>query len=294
MRIEESSARIAEVNKVNQKCIAKRRAPRYNKAQNQSAGRMRAMFEEERHEQIVQLLKGGRMVSVGEIAKQLFVSEATVRRDLTALERAGVLRRVYGGAVLTGANRDVPLLMRETEAQEAKQRIGRIAAGLVHENDVIILDASSTVYSMIPYLKDFKNVVAITSGLKTALALGERHIKTYLTGGLMIDNSYSMIGGYARDMIETLNADTVFFSCRGVSADGRMTDSSVEECELRKLMFRHTKRRVLMAAHNKIGRDYFYVQGKVSEIDDIISDAPLPACFAQPGPDGRAPQVHIG
>ena len=63
------------------------------------------MFEEERHEQIVQLLKGGRMVSVGEIAKQLFVSEATVRRDLTALERAGVLRRVYGGAVLTGANR---------------------------------------------------------------------------------------------------------------------------------------------------------------------------------------------
>ena len=294
MRIEESSARIAEVNKVNQKCIAKRRAPRYNKAQNQSAGRMRAMFEEERHEQIVQLLKGGRMVSVGEIAKQLFVSEATVRRDLTALERAGVLRRVYGGAVLTGANRDVPLLMRETEEQEAKQRIGRIAAGLVHENDVIILDASSTVYSMIPYLKDFKNVVAITSGLKTALALGERHIKTYLTGGLMIDNSYSMIGGYARDMIETLNADAVFFSCRGVSADGRMTDSSVEECELRKLMFRHAKRRVLMAAHNKIGRDYFYVQGKVSEIDDIISDAPLPACFAQPGPDGRAPQVHIG
>ena len=66
------------------------------------------MFEEERHEQIVQLLKGGRMVSVGEIAKQLFVSEATVRRDLTALERAGVLRRVYDGAVLTGANRVKP------------------------------------------------------------------------------------------------------------------------------------------------------------------------------------------
>ena len=184
--------------------------------------------------------------------------------------------------------------MRETEAQEAKQHIGRIAAGLVHENDVIILDASSTVYSMIPYLKDFKNVVAITSGLKTALALGERHIKTYLTGGLMIDNSYSMIGGYARDMLETINADAVFFSCRGVSADGRMTDSSVEECELRKLMFRHAKRRVLMAAHNKIGRDYFYVQGHVSEIDDIVSDGPLPVCFSQPGADGRAPQIHIG
>ena len=90
------------------------------------------MFEEERHEQIVQLLKGGRMVSVGEIAKQLFVSEATVRRDLTALERAGVLRRVYGGAVLTGANRDVPLLMREAVQRlmrRRRQRARRAAAG---------------------------------------------------------------------------------------------------------------------------------------------------------------------
>ena len=147
------------------------------------------MFEEERHEQIIRLLRGGRMISVNEIAKRLFVSEATVRRDLNALEKEGIVRRVYGGAVLVGGNRDVPLQMRETEAMEAKQRIGRAAAALVQENDVIVLDASSTVYSMIPYLKEFKNVVAITSGLKTAMALGERHIKTYLTGGLMIDNS---------------------------------------------------------------------------------------------------------
>ena len=79
------------------------------------------MFEEERHEQIMRLLRGGRMISVNEIAKRLFVSEATVRRDLNALEKEGVVRRVYGGAVLVGGNRDVPLQMRETEAMEAKQ-----------------------------------------------------------------------------------------------------------------------------------------------------------------------------
>ena len=249
---------------------------------------------QERRSKIIDKIQQDNVVKVSELMEEFGVSIETIRRDLEYLEKHDYLKRVYGGAVLTGANRDLPLLMRETEAQEAKQHIGRIAAVLVDENDVIILDASSTVYSMIPYLKDFKNVVAITSGLKTALALGERHIKTYLTGGLMIDNSYSMIGGYARDMLETINADAVFFSCRGVSADGRMTDSSVEECELRKLMFRHAKRRVMMAAHNKIGRDYFYVQGHVSEIDDIVSDGPLPACFSQPGADGRAPQIHIG
>ena len=252
------------------------------------------MFEEERHEQIVQLLRDGRMVSVNEMAKRLFVSEATVRRDLTALEKDGVVRRVYGGAVLLGKNRDVPLLMRETEALEAKQRIGRVAASMVKENDVIVLDASSTVYSMIPYLKDFKNVCAITSGLKTALALGERHIKTYLTGGMMIDNSYSLIGGHAEEMIRNLNADMLFFSCRGVTEDGRMTDSSVEEAQLRRLMFAHVKRKVFMAAGNKIGRDYFYVLGRVNEMDDVICDQPVPAAFTAPTAMGRAPRVWLG
>ena len=252
------------------------------------------MFEEERHEQIIRLLHGGRMISVNEIAKRLFVSEATVRRDLNALEKEGVVRRVYGGAVLVGGNRDVPLQMRETEAMEAKQRIGRTAAALVQENDVIVLDASSTVYSMIPYLKDFKNVVAITSGLKTAMALGERHIKTYLTGGLMIDNSYSMIGEHAQELIRRLNADIFFFSCRGVTEDGRMTDSSVEEAQLRQLIFAHAKRRVFMAAGNKIGRDYFYVIGRVNEMDDIICDQQVPDAFCTPDDKGHVPRFWRG
>lgn len=250
------------------------------------------MFGEERHEQIVQLLRDGRMVSVSEIAKLLYVSEATVRRDLTALEKEGVVRRVYGGAVLLGNNRDVPLMMRETESLEAKQRIGRLAASLVKENDVIVLDASSTVYGMIPYLKEFKNVVAITSGIKTAMALGERHIKTYLTGGLMIDNSFSMIGGHAQEMIRSLNADILFFSCRGVTQDGLLTDSSVEEAELRKLMFRHCKRKVFMAAGSKIGREYFYVLGNAGEMDDIICDQAVPESFTQPTADGHVPRIH--
>lgn len=251
------------------------------------------MFEEERHEQILKLLHDGRMISVNELAKRLFVSEATVRRDLTSLEKEGVVRRVYGGAVLVGKNRDVPLLMRETEALEAKQLIGRLAASLVKENDVIVLDPSSTVYSMIPYLKDFKNVVAITSGLKTAMALGERHIKTYLTGGLMIDNSYSLIGDHAEEMIRSLNADVLFFSCRGVTADGRITDSSVEEAQLSRLMFKHVKRKVFMAAGNKFKRDYFYVMGRVNEMDDVICDQPVPAAFTQADERGHAPRVWI-
>lgn len=252
------------------------------------------MFWEERHEQIVTLLRDGRMVAVTEIAKRLFVSEATVRRDLAALENSGVVRRVYGGAMLAGGNRDVPLLMRETEQAEAKLKIGRAAAQLVKENDVLFLDASSTVFSMIQFLPDYQNLVAITNGVKTAMALSERHIKTYLTGGLMLDNSYSMIGHHAEEVVRSINANVLFFSCRGVSASGCMTDSSVEETQLRQLMFRHTKRKVFMAANTKIGKEYYYILGNVNDMDDLIFDQPVPAAFLRPGSDGRAPTVHVG
>ncbi len=254
-------------------------------------GEKKSMFGEERHEKIVHLLKSGKTVSVLEIAQKLFVSEATVRRDLNALEREGVVRRVYGGAVLVGVNSDVPLLMRETQEHDAKQKIGQIAASLIKENDVIFMDASSTVYNMIPYIKDFHNLVVITSGIKTAMALGARHIKTYLTGGLMIDNSYSLIGEHANQLIDKLNVDIFFFSCRGITEEGKMTDSSMEESQLRQLMFKHTKRRVVLATNSKIGKSYYYVLGDVRKMDDIVSDKEVPELFYEKTSNGK--QVRV-
>ena len=137
------------------------------------------MFSVERFDQIVEMLKGEQVISVHNFARRLYVSEATVRRDLAELEKQGFVRRVYGGATLMKGNKDVPFSLRENEASAAKSEIGRQAASLVRENDVLFLDASSTACGMIPYLGDFHNLVVVTNGLKAALALGERHIKTF-------------------------------------------------------------------------------------------------------------------
>ena len=135
------------------------------------------MFGVERYEKILEMLQGDRATSVKKLAKSLYVSEATIRRDLESLEKNGLIRRIYGGAMLLKSNKDVPLYMRESEQTEAKNIIGKKAAALVKENDVILIDASSTAYSLIPYLTGFTNLLAITSGLKAAMALGEKHIK---------------------------------------------------------------------------------------------------------------------
>ncbi len=235
------------------------------------------MFGLERLDRILEIMRDEKTITVTWLAGALFVSEATVRRDLAALEKRGLVRRSYGGAALVTAHKDVPLYLREGEQAEAKSIIGKRAAALVQDGDVILLDASSTAYSVIPYLSGLTNLVVITSGLKAAMALGEMHIKTLVTGGVMIDNSYSFIGHHADRLIADINADIAFFSCRGVSRDGRLTDSSMEEVELRRLMLRHARRKVFLAASSKIGREYFYAQCALEDIDDFICDADLPA-----------------
>lgn len=238
------------------------------------------MFGIERFDQIIEMLGDDRAVSVREMSQRLYVSEATIRRDLEALEKRGMLKRIYGGAVLMRqTNRDVPLYMRESEQAEAKNIIGRKAAALVKENDVLFIDASSTAYHVVRHLPAQSNLVVITSGLKAAMALGERHIKTMCTGGTMIDNSYSFIGGHAESLIEKVSVDIMFFSCRGVSTDGLMTDTSVEETQLRQKMFRHAKRKVFLCASSKIGREFFYRQGHIEEMDDVICEAELPEAW---------------
>lgn len=234
------------------------------------------MFSVERYDKILELLQDGQATSVKKLANSIFVSEATIRRDLLSMERNGLIRRIYGGAILVKSNKDIPLYMREGEQTEAKNIIGRKAASLVKENDVIMFDASSTVYSIIPHLVGFVNLIAITSGLKAALALGERHIKTLVTGGVMIDNSYSFIGRHAENMIQDINADIFFFSCRGISSDGRLTDPSMEEAQMRQLMFKHSKRKICLAASNKFNREFFYKLCTIDEIDSIISEIEIP------------------
>ncbi len=247
------------------------------------------MFSVERFDQILTMLQEEQAVSVHTIAKRLYISEATARRDLAELEKQGLIRRVYGGATLVKSNKDVPLSLRENESVEAKNEIGRRAAALVRENDVILLDASSTAFSIIPYLTNFNNLVVVTNGLKAAMALGDRHIKTYLTGGEMIDNSYSLVGQHATDLIERINANLFFFSCRGVTLDGRITDSSVAETQMRVKMMQHARRSVLMMASSKIGKEYFYVMGSVREVDDIICEKPVPEEWSAPAPSPGLP-----
>ncbi len=239
------------------------------------------MLGVERLDGIMEMLKDGQAVSIHTLSKTLYISESTLRRDLAALQKEGLIRRIRGGAILAANNRDVPRLIRENEAPDIKNIIGARAAELVHPGDVILLDPSTTCSYMVPYLPQHTDLLAITSGLKTALALSERHIRTMVTGGTVMDNAYSMVGNYTEPLLRNVMADTLFFSCRGVGLDGRICGSCIEEIDVRRMMAQHARKIVFMVPSHKIGREYFYTYGSLADVDEVICDEPLPATWRE-------------
>lgn len=235
-------------------------------------------MQNERQKQILEMLYVKHFVSIEELCSTLYISEATARRDLKYLAEQGLLKRTHGGAAINGIAADsrIPIHLRENEQNIAKAEIGRRAASLVHDGDVILIDASTTTYHILPYLKDRKELIAVTSGARTSLTLAGMNIKSYCTGGQMITEALSYIGADAERMVSGINADILFFSCRGLSLDGRISDTSSEENDLRKVMLSRAKTKVFMCDSSKIGKTYFHNLCSVKDIDYIICEKELP------------------
>lgn len=233
------------------------------------------MLEIERFEKIIEYLREKKTAPVSVLAKRLYVSEATMRRDLTELERRGMVKRLHGGAILLdGANEELPLYMRERQNTDGKRIIAEKAACHIMEGQTIFLDASSTAQYLIKYFEGFQNLTIITNGLKTAQELNTLSHRVYCTGGLLLHNSSAYVGGFAADFVRNFNADIMFFSSRGISEDGRITDASQEETHIRQIMLQQSQKHIFLCDHHKIGRLYCYNLCHVSQTDDYITDLP--------------------
>lgn len=236
------------------------------------------MIVRERWDSILSLIQERNTISVTDLSRILFASEATIRRDLTAMEREGLVKRVHGGVTRNLVSKDslIPYSIRASEMVESRKIISQKAAVMVHENDVIMMDASSTSEQIAQYLPNDKHLTVITTGLKTAMVLAERRIDLIITGGIVPENDFSMIGGYTETVLRDMHADICFSTCRGVSLDGRMSTANLIASPLFRLMLKQSRRFVLCLSSEKIGREYFYTHGTIEDVDEVLCDKPLP------------------
>lgn len=232
------------------------------------------MLEYERLDHIMAHLRLTQTATVTELAKLLYASEATIRRDLNALQKHGLIRRIHGGAaLLDSTTHELPLYVREQQNAEAKRIMAANAVRYLRDGQTIFLDASSTVMFLIKYFEEFENLTIITNGVKTAQELSGLSHNTYCTGGLMLHHSAAYVGSFTESFIRHFNADIFFFSSRGLSDDGRITDASADETHVRRAMFEQSKQRIFMCDHSKLGHTYSCNLCRLSDCDAFITDA---------------------
>ena len=234
------------------------------------------MFNVDRLEEIQKLLAEKKSASVRDLAQRLYVSDATVRRDLNALERQGLVRRIFGGVVLVEHDqRSVPFFARTMASDVVNDGIALKALGHIHNGQTLMLDASTTVSALIPHLKRFKDLTIITNASAPMTGLQELDAKVYVIGGLMPRHSLGYVGYLAEDMVRNFNADILFFTCGGIALDGRISSPFEEEAGVQRAMLRHARKKILLCDREKFGRECLYNLTTLEEIDTLISDVPF-------------------
>ena len=231
------------------------------------------MFEYERLDNIMSHMRVHQTATVKELAQLLYASEATIRRDLNILQKHGLIKRMHGGAaLLDSTTHELPLYVREQQNEDAKRAIAAKAAKYLRSGQVIFLDASSTAMFLIKYFKELENLTIITNGVKTAQELSHLSHNTYCTGGLMLHHAASYVGNHAESFIRNFNADVFFFSSRGLSDDGRITDASAEETHIRRVMFEQSRQRIFLCDSSKFGQTYCHNLCRLADVDAYITE----------------------
>ena len=231
----------------------------------------------ERQQTIMKYLKEKRFATVKELSGVVFASEASVRRDVKALEAKGLLKQIYGGVVLPEyENSVVPVRLRESSNSVIKDELAKRAAEEIFDGATIILDGSSTVRRIIKYIDKYRDLKIITNNVQIFDENIPSSVKLYCTGGLYISQSGIFVGSGAESYINGINADILFFSSQALSDSGEISDVSEEETSLRRVMLSRAKRKIFLADSSKLGDRRTFTVCTKDDVDKIICDKELP------------------
>ena len=232
------------------------------------------MFPEERRKKILEIMNEQGRCRVANLAKQLAVSEVTIRMDLDVLEKQGLLSRTHGGAILnpkTGYERAYQY--EESSFPEEKKRIGWRASELVSDGATIILDTGTTVMEVARQIVRYKDVTVVTNALNVATWLENyAEIKVIVTGGTLRATQDSLVNPYADFVLERIYADIAFIGANGIDAHYGVTNVNIPEAEMKIRFMKASRRRILVADSSKIGNVARAKVGKLEDFDLFITD----------------------
>ncbi|CAM3927046.1 DeoR/GlpR family DNA-binding transcription regulator [Alkalicoccus chagannorensis] len=215
------------------------------------------MLTFERQEAILQLLELQKVAKLSELTQATGASESTIRRDLSELEKQKKIKRIHGGASLPTRKTDEPSLQdKEFSFTEAKQAIGRLAAGLIKDGDSIFVDAGSSTAAILPWIQA-RRITIVTNGLNIAAAAADNDFTTYVLGGYVKSGTRAFIGRAAVEALEQYRFDKAFLGTNGVDADFGYSTPDPEEASIKQLALRQAQEGYVLADASKLDQTSF-------------------------------------
>lgn len=240
------------------------------------------MILNKRHNAIMELLKENRSANVKELAKTLFVSEATIRRDLTEMKTLGLIERNHGGAILPDNAEEVSIFVRMNKNAKEKEKTATNALRRIPEFRSVFIDSSSTALALAERMDlSFKTVV--TNNLQTAIQLSKKqNVNLILLGGSVQFNTVSATGSWTARQIEDFSFDLMISSCAAVSGK-EVLERSLDQKEIKLAAFMRSKKRILLIDHTKFSAHGTYRLAELSDYDLVAVDVPPPADLQNDG-----------
>ena len=224
----------------------------------------------ERQKEILSILYQKGRISVSELSKTLFVTEMTVRRDLTEMEKSGFIRRYRGGVMVKNSLGEMPITERLLVDRKEKELLAEKCIPYLKDGISVFIDSSSTCQYILPHLFGLKNITVVTNSISTLMAAGKLHIPSIIIGGEYYEQDMCTVGAIAEQYASELNVDVAFFTTAAISDDGIISDFDSKQTMIRKFVMKNAKQSVFLFEKEKLGKKYLYKLCDKNEAFDVI------------------------
>jgi DeoR family transcriptional regulator, fructose operon transcriptional repressor len=239
------------------------------------------MYAEERQQAIARLVTQRGRMSVNQLAREYDVTTETVRRDLSSLERMGLVRRVHGGVVPPGSVSLIESGIRERDQvnTEIKERIARAAlAQLPAAGGTVLLDAGSTTVRLATLFPPDRELTVITHAVPIAARLaGLRHIQLRLLPGRVRRTTQAAVGAETVEALSHLRVDVSFVGTNGITAEHGLTTPDPDEAAVKHALIESGRQVVVLADASKFGIETAIRFASAADVEVIVTDGDAPA-----------------
>jgi DeoR family transcriptional regulator, aga operon transcriptional repressor len=208
------------------------------------------------------------------LGNKLMVSDSTVRRQLTQMEKQGLVVRTHGGVRISSPLMyDTTYRSRADKAIIAKRQISALAMSLISPKQVIGLSGGTTCAELSRRLRALDDITIVTNDINIALEIqSQSRRRIMVTGGFLNQNSYELVGSQVSHSLENVHIDVAFLGASGISADFGFSMSDEPEAVAGRAFINHADRIVILADHTKVGKSTFARLCALNDVDTLITD----------------------